>query len=214
MNTVLKTMAAAFFTLASVSYGQSDRGSAIIIDDNNSGLGGPVAGHVDHSSTIAEGIGRGVAAVVQADGQYNYLTSLGARNAEEARERAIENYKYGVNSLAEVRAAYKARITEEYRPLRTRLNSPYSVDAAPAAKIHWPAELGGSDLAGYRLLVERTMGQRMAGMTMTSYDRSRLNEATKLAVKKLERTSPFDAAVARQFLNSVLEPVNLDIAAR
>ena len=199
--------------LASVAYAQTSEPVAPM-NPYGFGFGGPVAGHVDHASTVAESYGRGAAAVIQAQGQYNYLTSLAARNAVETQKRAIENHKFRVETLNDMRAAYKARTAAEYRAQRAHVVAANLPAAAPSAKLNWPAELAGADLAGYRRLVERLVGQWVAGLALSDSDRSRLDEATSLVIKKLEQTSAADATVARQFLASVFAPATLNIASR
>ena len=46
---------------------------------------------LDHASTAEEGILRGAGALAEGAGKYNYYTSLGAVNFQEAYRRAIEN---------------------------------------------------------------------------------------------------------------------------
>ncbi len=59
--------------------------------------------YYDHASTVEEGVLRGVAAAVQANGQANYANSLAAVNYAEAYRRQLENSRLYVQTAIENR---------------------------------------------------------------------------------------------------------------
>ncbi len=70
------------------------------------GFGGPVAGHAHHASTAFEGACRGRAAIIQAQAQYNLLTSLAMRNMAEVHRINCENQQaYAEMKTARAEAA-------------------------------------------------------------------------------------------------------------
>jgi len=73
-----------------VAYGPSST-TGYGVPRHHYGFGGPVAGHVHHSSTVYEGVYRGRAAVIQAQAQYNLMTSLALMNLAEAQRMHWEN---------------------------------------------------------------------------------------------------------------------------
>jgi len=73
-----------------VAYGPSTT-TGYGVPRHHYGFGGPVAGHVHHSSTVYEGVYRGRAAVIQAQAQYNLMTSAALMNLAEAQRMHWEN---------------------------------------------------------------------------------------------------------------------------
>lgn len=61
-------------------------------------FGPPCAGGVHHAATAAEAQRRGMAAVIQAQAEYNLLTSLAALNAAEAKRMQMENRQQRLES--------------------------------------------------------------------------------------------------------------------
>jgi hypothetical protein len=70
------------------------------------GFGAPVAGQIHHSSTYEEGVGRATAAIIQAQGQYNLLTSLAMQNVAQVQQKQFE--------LQQQQAAVKKAMYREY----------------------------------------------------------------------------------------------------
>jgi hypothetical protein len=77
-------------------------------------FGAPVAGHVHHASTCTESARRGAAAMIQAQGQYNLLTSLAMLNVTEAQRRQFELWQQ-VRVIQQQQAAINAAKYQAYR---------------------------------------------------------------------------------------------------
>jgi hypothetical protein len=70
--------------------GSSKASTGYGVPQQQFGFGAPVAGQIHHSSTYEEGVARAQAAIIQAQGQYNLLTSLALRNMAEYQQKQFE----------------------------------------------------------------------------------------------------------------------------
>jgi hypothetical protein len=129
-------------------------------------------GYGYHSSTAEEGILRGYASVVTAQGQANYLNGQAAVYFQQARKQAINNNELATETYFRTRRVnLEARNAE--RP--ARLNSDqYAVLAKKAApdrltsheydttfaRLTWPAALSGDEFAEQREAMDRAFGSR------------------------------------------------------
>lgn len=138
------------------------------------GYGYGYRGHGYHSSTVAEGYGRGAAAVVQAAGEYNLATSQAAINYEQAYRMSLEN------SVTRAETFFaKRRINESYREskqgpppsretlaARARQGVPSRLGAEqfePAfGTLYWPAAFDDRRFASERREIDRLMADRDA----------------------------------------------------
>lgn len=148
------------------------------------GFGGPVAGHVHHSSTVYEGYQRGMAAQIQAQGQYNLLTSLAELNAAQAERMQFETRQARI-------AAYRTQFSAGG-------TNPVSV-----ARLAWPAALLKPQYAIFRNVV-RQLAAKSAAHTATAADWTRLQRAAGALDAKLARENAGDADEAQQFVAALL----------
>ncbi len=139
-----------------------------------SGYGYGYRGYGYHSSTVAEGYGRGAAAVIQAAGEYNLASSQAAINYEQAYRLSLEN------SVTRAETFFaKRRINESYRESkqgpppsretlaeRARQGVPDRLDAEqfePAfGTLFWPAAFEDRRFAIERNEIDRLMADRDA----------------------------------------------------
>jgi hypothetical protein len=182
----MKTFAACLtiVLLGSVNaaYGQ---GGGYGVPGQQFGFGPPVAGYIHHSSTACESAQRGMAARVQAQGQYNLLTSLAVLNAAQAERIEMENRQYRID-------AYRSQ------------HSSACHNQASAETLAWPAALRTSKYAGFRKVAEQVVAKARAGK-LTLSDRTRLQTAVHGMDSGLAREIASDAREARAFLASLLE---------
>ncbi|NUQ66208.1 MAG: hypothetical protein HUU20_27415 [Pirellulales bacterium] len=169
------------------------------------GFGAPVAGFVHHSATASEAAYRGMAAMVQAQGQCNLLTSLARLNALEAHRKQLENEQLRAETYAAMRKDYQERRKAELAFLRGKTKAPEQAEAADAVaaipgEILWPATLLRPEFAGYRALVERIMNDQTGGRGVSQTDRSRLCVATGLVKSKLAGVADPEADEAVRFV--------------
>jgi hypothetical protein len=104
------------------------------------GYGGVGYGHYHHASTAGEGYLNGWANNIRARGEYNYLSSLGMINVEEARSRSIDNKKKWADTYFEMR-----RMNESYRAAN-RKRPPTPEQVARYAKMASPDRLQSNEL--------------------------------------------------------------------
>lgn len=79
------------------------------VPGNHYGFGAPVAGQIHHSSTYEEGVMRGTAAIIQAQGQYNLLSSLAMLNMAQYQRMQYEHQQLVAANQAAMRQAYLER---------------------------------------------------------------------------------------------------------
>ena len=106
-----------------------------------------------HASTLAEGLLRGQAARIEAEGRYNYDTSAAAINLQTAYEQALDNDRKKTETYFEkkqlndsYRAAARARrVTREQVERISQNNLPDRLDVsqfnAETGQINWPRSL-------------------------------------------------------------------------
>jgi hypothetical protein len=191
MKTFTTCLTLALLSSASVVYAQCSLApygqmpaSGYGVPGNCYGFGGPVAGHIRHSSTVQEGIQRGMAARIQAQAQYNLLTSLAALNMAQAERVQLEN-----------RQARIAVFRNQHASARN--------EQPQAEALAWPAVLKKPQYAGFRKLADR-VAAKAAEDKATAGDWTRLQKAVKGLNTKLARENQDDAHEARQFVNSLL----------
>ena len=137
------------------------------------GGGGYGYGWWGHSSTIAEGYGRGLANVIRAKGDYNLATSAAAVNFSEARRREIENDKLWTQTYFEMREINRQQRDAEIKRQRgtpedlvrlaqagkPTLLSNRELDAV-TGQIRWPILLTAADFVQQRAVLEKTFAAR------------------------------------------------------
>ena len=130
-------------------------------------------GGYDHASTLSEGFGRGLGAVIRAQGEYNLNTSAAAINVSLARQQEIENRKRWTQSYFEIRdlnrQAFEAdtkrlrgtpeewlRVAQAGKPKRL---SPSELDIV-TGEIHWPILLTARNYSDQRVELEKAFADR------------------------------------------------------
>lgn len=151
------------------------------------------AGRYDYfySSTLQEGIGRGIGQVWRAKGEYNRATAEAAINFAEARRRETENHKQWVQTYFDTREINRqareadlkthrgsaddwARLALASRP---RPLSAGELDSA-TGKIRWPDMFRSEEFAAYRAQVEKAFADRAYHGMMGSEARATVAQAT------------------------------------
>lgn len=157
---------------------------------------------------------RGWAAMTQAQGQYNLLTSLAAMNMMEVRRVQREMERQRAAELAAMRAEYNQHKAERVAAARERnraRNQELAGARRLAAAVSWPSFLQQFQFDGYRDLVDRLIGQRASGQTLASSETCRLHTATQMVLNRLRQDgSPEADAAARFVLNGFSDiPANV-----
>jgi len=129
-------------------------------------------GYGYHSSTFEEGVQRGYASVITAQGQANALNGQAAISFQEARSRAIQNDELATTTYFRMRHInQEARNAERPARLSTDRYAALAKSAAPDrlstqaydttfARLSWPAALSGDDFAADRDAMDRAFGSR------------------------------------------------------
>jgi len=127
----------------------------------------------DHASTLSEGYGRGLGAVIRAQGEYNLNTSAALLNLTQARQQEIENQKHWTQTYFEIRdinrQAFEAdikhrrgnpedwiRYAQAGKPKRL---SPGELDIV-TGEIRWPLLLTAQQYRPQRVELERAFSDR------------------------------------------------------
>jgi hypothetical protein len=172
------------------------------------------------SSTVQEGVGRGIGEIIRAKGEYNLATSAAAVNFSEARRREIENDKLWVQTYFDTRAInqqWRDAVLKRERGTpedwiryaqagRPKLLSNAELDAV-TGKIHWPLLLTAAEYSAQRADLEKVFANR-AYHGMVSLDGlNQVNDETDAMLDTLRsqiRNVPPDQYVeARRFLESL-----------
>jgi hypothetical protein len=93
------------------------------VPSHHYGFGAPVAGQIHHSSTYEEGVGRATAAMIQAQAQYNLLTSLALLNLAELQQKQFEFQQQQAAVRADMYRAYLERRDADLAARRSRIRS-------------------------------------------------------------------------------------------
>lgn len=170
--------------------------------------------------TVAGNYLQGRAAVIQSQGQYNYLTALAAKEAAEARAKHLENESTRVRTWFELRklnADFRAaerppQATKEQLVKLASIGVPdrpaqHQFDRASGV-ILWPETLSGDEFAAQRAELEKLFGQRVAGNFGVG---SALYQGVSQTVAEMKGTlkdhirelSPTEYIGARKFLDSL-----------
>lgn len=172
-----------------------------------------------HSSTAAEGWGRGAAAVIDAAGQYNLNTSQAAINYQQAYRMSLEN------SVTKAETYFtKRRINESYKESkkspppsqqtladRARQGVPSRLSPeqfeATFGTLFWPAAFDDARFSVERTQLDRLMAERDAQGGVGSQHYREVVETTDALKAELQTMiddlSPTEYVQAKKFLNSV-----------
>lgn len=186
----------------------------------------PGHGYGYFSSTLEEGVARGIADVIRAQGDYNLNTSAAAVNLSLARQQEIENRKKNVQTYFEIRdinrqvfyADQKRRrggpedwIRDAQAGKPKRL-SPSELDAVTGG-IHWPILLTAQAYGPLRIELERAFAQRAYHGAMGAEAFMRVVQLTgdlAMSLKSQIRILPPDQYLgAMRFLDSLAYEASL-----
>ncbi len=177
-------------------------------------------GGYDHASTLSEGFGRGLGAVIRAQGEYNLNTSAAAINVSLARQQEIENRKRWTQSYFEIRdlnrQAFEAdikrlrgtpedwlRVAQAGKPKRL---SPSELDIV-TGEIHWPILLTAQVYSGQRVELEKAFADRAYHGVMQAEIFLKVLQQTENLLSNLKsqvRNLPTEQyLVAKRFLESL-----------
>lgn len=172
------------------------------------------------SSTAGEGIQRGRASVVEAQGTYNLNTAQAWVAAEQARGAAYENDKIGVQNYfqkQEINRQYRMsaagpRPTMEDMIRRAKDEAPDRLDRYQLdpvfGTISWPPALRGPEFADYRAEVELSFRDRdisNSGIgSPVQRTVARSADAMQLELKRMvTELSPIEYVQTKRFLQSL-----------
>jgi hypothetical protein len=126
-----------------------------------------------HSSTLQEGLGRGLGDMFRSIGRANLENSEAAVNLEEAQRRHIENFKLGTQAYFDMRESNRSRRAIEGKryPLTPETLSRYARAGVPrqlsnreldpaTGAIHWPILLMLRQFDDERAVVEQVFVDR------------------------------------------------------
>jgi hypothetical protein len=163
----------------------------------------------------------GAAALIEAQGRWNYLTSEAMKNVEEARRLAIENSPRRVETYFQLREINREALARERAASRsksaagraTAANKPKPVlPVLPDAAAHlaWPTALQGEQYAAERSVVKRIL-DRASANGIGAEDRERMAQTTQVLLAQLKgqvrETSPADYMTAKRFLERLAAEV-------
>jgi len=173
-------------------------------------------------ATSSEGsTAEGMGAMVAGAGQYNLNTALGIRYLQDARGKAIQNYRDAMDARYAIKWAHDTYVAEKYaqekmtpellgRVIQAKL--PDRLSAAEynprTGDLDWPAALMGPEFSADRRAIANAFAQRRGedvGMTSVFYRevslRTQRMHGTMLA--QIDRMSSTDSVAARKFLKSL-----------
>lgn len=184
------------------------------------GYGYGYGGYGYHSSTYEEGVLRGSADLVRAEGDYNYQTSRAAINYQEALSRAYDNKYKRAETYFRLKELNQEYVAKTSRPRATqqelaefakaaapdRLN-PYQYEPA-FGKVFWPTLLEGPQFAEQRAAIESLMASRdpvNSGLGSENHRDVRMLTLQMQETLKgeIHTASPSEYVAAKKFLTSL-----------
>lgn len=172
-----------------------------------------------HSSTLAEGVRRGTADIIRAEGRYNLETSIANINNEEAYSRYLDNDLKRTDTYFAKRqrnASYRAQMRQPRAMPETYIR--LSQQAAPGrlcpehfdrvfGTVNWPDVFTWECFTPYRKALDVTFAGRGPSDGLGSAaarDIERYSAEMECHLKSLVRElSPSEYVAARRFLNSL-----------
>lgn len=172
-----------------------------------------------HSSTLAEGVRRGTADIIRAEGRYNLETSVANINNEEAYSRYLDNDLKRTDTYFAKRqrnSSYRAQMRRPRAMPETYAR--LSHQAAPGrlcpqhfdrvfGTVHWPEVLTWECFKPYREALDVTFAGRGPSDGLGSAaarDIDRFSHEMKCHLKSLVRElNPSEYVAARRFLDSL-----------
>ncbi|QDU91777.1 hypothetical protein Pla175_52080 [Pirellulimonas nuda] len=137
---------------------------------NGYGYGGGGYGYGYRASTAAEGYARGMAKVIQAQGQKNLLDSAARINNEDARSKYLDNRVKAVETYWKRRDIYNQNMEEKLykdslerqeRLTQVKLKAITTEELNPTTgAVRWPALLATERYDNYRRAMDELMAKR------------------------------------------------------
>jgi hypothetical protein len=172
------------------------------------------------ASTPFEGVGRGIAAVIRAKGQYNLATSAAAVNFSEAYRRSIENAKLWTQTYYEMRelnrqerdaAIKRARGNPEDFVRYAQAGKPKPLSNrdldAVTGQIRWPVLLTAGDFDPQRNFLEKAFAARAYHGVLRAEDFVNtirvIDQMTDGLKQRIDMFPPQEYVEAKRFLRSL-----------
>ena len=151
-----------------------------------------------HASTVLESHARGYAAMVQAQAQYNLLSSVAALNMAEARRREMENHVTRVQTHFVAREINKSHRHGTGRAARASAEVNQVVASRPSCtkpvttcvhsdRVAWPAALQDPVFAPHRNTVDQILRKAKDAGSVSREDEGRLTETSRAMVEQLKK---------------------------
>ncbi|MEX2176977.1 MAG: hypothetical protein WD872_21625 [Pirellulaceae bacterium] len=208
----------------------SGSGSAFIAPGAGFG-GGNSQGFGYHSSTLQEGVLRGLADLARGTGEGQYWASLAAINRQEAASRYLANREQAVETYFRIKQINQAaREASRPQPLSQEQLTKIAKAQAPdrlneaeydriLGRLSWPAVLAGDEFASERIALNDAFSARTAhdagpasafyGEVLASTD----SMLEKLAAR-LPAMAPAEFIAARKFLVGMAYEASLPLVAK
>lgn len=180
-----------------------------------------------HSSTAAEGYGRGLADVIRSRGIYNSLSADAAVRLEDARRKYIENYQQGVETYFHIRDFNRSRRAQQLAADREEVRQwlqqrqpyqperPNTTQLEPTTgEINWPLALLDDDFKGRREKLEQLFQYR-AGVSglLSAEDYVAVittgNEMLAQLKNRLDDLRPAEYMVAKKLIEALMNEAAL-----
>jgi hypothetical protein len=226
-NLLLVAAAAGLLTLPAVSLAQTfaaPEAAAI----GYGGYGG--YGHGYHSSTLEEGLFRGLGDLARSIGQADYMSSLAGINRQESLSRYLDNKeKYAETYFRMQQINRAAREAQRSQPLSAEQYAKLARQQGPdrlsdadynrvVGRLAWPAVLAGDEFAAERAAIDKAFAGRRAddvGVSTSFYNQVRklTDEMQEKLRASLGTMSSVEFIAAKKFLASVAHESHLPVAA-
>lgn len=171
-----------------------------------------------HASTFEEGVLRGWADVVRAQGLYNVMTSQALVYQAEAYRKQMENQVARTQSYFTMRDINRQARFGNRAPSAPQMAAPSRPQARPTVLrpspletagvtrgvVQWPTALQDERYAGYRQVVQRLVAKNYQYGGLADEDRSTLTQAsramTSVLKSRIRNCSPQEYVEAKQLL--------------
>jgi hypothetical protein len=190
------------------------------------GYGGYGNGY--HSSTLEEGLFRGLGDLTRSIGQADYMSSLAGINRQESLSRYLDNKeKYAETYFRMQQINRAAREAQRSQPLSAEQYAKLARQQAPerlseadynrvVGRLSWPAVLSGEDFAAERAALDKAFAGRRAddvGVSTAFHGQVRklTDEMQEKLKDRLDTMSPAEFIAAKKFLGSVARESQLPV---
>jgi hypothetical protein len=181
-----------------------------------------------HAATVGESYARGIAAMTEAQGRYNRDTAEANVLNEEAKSRALDNWRKAIDTYFNGREANrKYRDAEEGPRITLDTIVRLAKGAVPdrlspgewnvvTGEIAWPLLLQNNRFADVRGELDGLFALQARNRTLTADEYEQVEKATETMLKRLRETvdsaKPMDYAAALRFLESLAYEARLSFS--